>query len=55
MTTNLSRLGGPAKGVALSGVVQEIDIPSGRVLFEWSSIDHVPVTDTVVAVRRGDQ
>ena len=53
VTTNLSRLGGPAKGVALSGVVQEIDIPSGRVLFEWSSIDHVPVTDTVVSFTGG--
>jgi len=27
-------------------VVQEIDIPSGRVLFEWSSLDHVPLTDS---------
>ncbi len=53
VTTNLSRLGGPAKGVVLSGVVQEIDIPSGRVLFEWSSIDHVPVTDTVVSFTGG--
>jgi hypothetical protein len=53
VTTNLSRVGGPAKGVALSGVVQEIDIPSGRVLFEWSSIDHVPVTDTVVSFTGG--
>jgi hypothetical protein len=46
VTTNLSRVGGPAKGVVLSGVVQEIDIPSGRVLFEWSSLAHVPVTDS---------
>jgi hypothetical protein len=53
VAANLSRLGGPAKGVVLSGVVQEIDIPSGRVLFEWSSIDHVPVTDTVVSFTGG--
>jgi hypothetical protein len=46
VTTNLSRVGGPAKGVVLSGVVQEIDIASGRLLFEWSSLDHVPVTDS---------
>ena len=46
VTTDLSGLGGPAQGMALSGVVQEIDIPSGRVLFEWSSLDHIPVTDT---------
>jgi Arylsulfotransferase (ASST) len=48
VTTNLSKVGGPAKGVAFSGVVQEIDIPTGKVLFEWDSLDHVPVTDTYV-------
>jgi hypothetical protein len=53
VTANLSHLGGPAKGVVFSGVVQEIDIPSGRVLFEWSSIDHVPVTDTVTPFTGG--
>jgi hypothetical protein len=53
VTTDLSRVGGPKQGVALSGVVQEIDIPSGRVLFEWSSIDHVPVTDTYVPFSGG--
>jgi Arylsulfotransferase (ASST) len=53
VTTDLSPVGGPAHGVALSGVVQEIDIPSGRVLFAWSSLDHVPVTDTYVPFYGG--
>jgi Arylsulfotransferase (ASST) len=53
VTTNLSRVGGPARGVALSGVVQEIDIATGQVLFEWSSLDHVPVTDTYVPFAGG--
>jgi hypothetical protein len=48
VTTDLSRVGGPKQGVALSGVVQEIDITTGRVLLEWSSLDHIPVTDTYV-------
>ena len=39
--------------MAFSGVVQEIDIPSGRVLFEWSSLDHIPVTETVVPFSGG--
>jgi Arylsulfotransferase (ASST) len=51
--TDLSRVGGPTQGVAFSGVVQEIDIESGRVLFEWSSIDYVPVTDTYVPFSGG--
>jgi hypothetical protein len=45
-SANLSALGGPAKGTALTGSVLEIDIATGKVLFEWNSLDHVPVTDT---------
>ena len=50
---DLSGVGGPKQGVALAGVVQEIDIPTGRVLFEWNSLDHVPVTDTYVPFSGG--
>ncbi len=53
VTTDLSRVGGPKRGVALSGVAQEIDILTGRVLLEWSSLDHVPVTDTYVPFAGG--
>ena len=28
----------------LNGAFQEIDIATGAVLFEWNSLDHVPVT-----------
>ncbi|KAE8356255.1 ASST-domain-containing protein [Aspergillus coremiiformis] len=34
------------KGWAMDGVFQEIDIPSGKVLFEWKSLDHVPVSES---------
>ena len=50
---NLSALGGPAKGTALTGAVLEVDIPSGKVLFGWNSLDHVPVTDTYAAFSSG--
>jgi hypothetical protein len=53
VTTDLSKIGGPAKGVALSGVVQEIGIPTGKVLFEWDSLDHVPVTDSYTPFAGG--
>ena len=43
---DLSALGGPARGFVLAGVAQEIDVATGRVLFEWDSLDHVPVTET---------
>jgi hypothetical protein len=34
-------------------VVQEIDIATGKVLFEWDSLDHVPVTDTYAPFTGG--
>ena len=53
MLADLSELGGPKQGMALSGTVQEIDIASGRVLFQWDSLDHIPVTDTYQAFAGG--
>jgi hypothetical protein len=50
---NLSALGGPANGTALTGSVLEIDIATGKVLFEWNSLDYVPVTDTYAAFSGG--
>ena len=45
--TDLTEVGGPADGWVHDGVVQEIDIETGEVLFEWSSLDHVPVTEAL--------
>jgi outer membrane protein assembly factor BamB len=44
-TVNLSRVGGPSSGKVIGGIVQEIAIPSARVLFEWRSLDHVAIDD----------
>jgi hypothetical protein len=41
-TANLTSIGGPANQAVLNGVVQEIDIRTGAVLFQWNSADHVP-------------
>lgn len=43
---DLSAVGGPAAGQLVEGVVQEIDIASKEVLFEWHSIDHVGLDET---------
>jgi hypothetical protein len=32
--------------IVLDSVVQEIDIKTGLLLFQWDSLDHVPLTDT---------
>jgi len=47
---DLSSLGGPANGSVLEGVVQEVDVATGKVLFEWHSLDHVPVSDSYAPV-----
>lgn len=41
-TANLTSIGGPADQTVIDGVVQEIDIATGKVLFQWNSADHVP-------------
>lgn len=43
---NLSSVGGPSRGQVIGGIVQEIAIPSARVLFEWRSLDHVAIDES---------
>ncbi len=38
---NLTSAGGPAAGIAVEGVIQEIDIHTGLVMWEWHSLGHV--------------
>ena len=40
---DLRSVGGPRDGVAIDNVIQEIEPRTGRVLFEWHSIDAVPL------------
>src|SRR5215204_4268767 len=43
---DLSALGGSVHGAIWEGIVQEIDVASGRLLLEWHSIDHVGVDES---------
>src|SRR5215211_4448307 len=45
---DLSYIGGARRGVVWQGIVQELDIETGEVLFEWRSIDHVALEETYV-------
>ncbi len=47
---DLSSVGGPVDGSVYDGIVQEVDVASGRVLLEWHSLDHVPLTDSYAVV-----
>jgi Arylsulfotransferase (ASST) len=45
-TANLTSIGGPAGQKVFDGIVQEIDIRTGKVIFQWNSADHVPYRDS---------
>lgn len=45
-TANLTSIGGPSDQTVIDGYVQEIDIATGQVLFQWNSADHVPYSDS---------
>ena len=44
--TDLSAVGGAVDGRLVEGVIQELDIPSGRVLLEWHSLDHIALDES---------
>jgi hypothetical protein len=43
---DLSGIGGPKQSYALDSIVQEIDIATGKLVFQWSSLAHVPLSDS---------
>ncbi len=44
--TSLAGAGGPASGLALDGVIQQIDIHTGLVMWEWHSLGHVDLSES---------
>ena len=44
---DMRSVGGKKNGVVAAGVAQEIDIATGDVIFEWNSLDHVPITESM--------
>ena len=43
---NLTSIGGSAHQTVINGVVQEVDIATGKVLFQWNSAEHVPYSQS---------
>ncbi len=43
---NLTAIGGSAHQTVINGVVQDVDIATGKVLFQWNSADHVPYSQS---------
>jgi outer membrane protein assembly factor BamB len=43
---DLSSFGGPKDGEVREGIIQEVDIETGEVLFEWRSLEHVALEES---------
>ncbi len=43
---NLSSIGANRDGAVTDSLLQEIDIRTGLVMFEWTSLDHIPLADS---------
>jgi Arylsulfotransferase (ASST) len=49
---NLSGMRGPASGILTDSVVQEIDIKTGLVMWEWHALGHIPLSESKNPVPR---
>jgi hypothetical protein len=45
-TADLTSIGGPSNQTVIDGVVQDVDISTGQVLWQWNSTDHVPYSQS---------
>jgi hypothetical protein len=52
-TWDLTSVGGSRRGRIVGGVVQELALPGGRLIWEWRSLDHVAVAETEIKARPG--
>lgn len=50
---DLSSVGGSRSGILQDGLLQEIDIPTGLVMFEWHAYGHVELDDSYSTPPRG--
>src|SRR5215204_3053067 len=46
---DLSAVGGSRHGAVWDGIAQEVDIQTGKVIFEWHSLEHVGIDESYVA------
>ena len=48
---DLSARGGPTHAWVADGIVQEVDIATGKVLFQWDSLSHIPISDAMIGLK----
>ena len=52
---NLSSVGGPTNGYVLASAAMEVDVATGKLLWSWESLDHVPISATYQKFSGGTQ
>ena len=52
---DLSAVGGPRDAAVADTLMQEIDLETGLVRYEWHSLDHVPLSDSYVSARHASR
>ena len=52
---DLSSVGGPHNGAVADTLLQEIDLKSGLVMYEWHSLDHVALSEAYVTAVHASQ
>jgi hypothetical protein len=48
---NLAAVGGPHNGAVTDAIFQEVDLRTGLVRREWTSLDHVPLSDSYSSAK----
>ena len=51
---DLTSVGGSAAGQLTEGVIQELDVPTGKVLFEWRSSAHIGLDESLLPSVKDD-
>ena len=52
VSANLGSVGGPGNGILQDAILQQVDIPTGLVMFEWHAYGHVALSDSYGRVPR---
>jgi hypothetical protein len=51
---NLSSVHGSAHGILLDSIIEELDIKTGLVMWEWHALGHIPLQDSLNHVSSGE-
>ena len=51
---DLTSVGGVSNGQVVDSLVQEIDLKTGKLVFNWSALEHVPMSDSIFPAPKNE-